>query len=306
MLEQGHPVAFVMTLASDVAAKFYAVFDYAPLCDKYKIPLYYIRDINDDRSIETLKQFDLDLLFVIGWSQILQPKALASARIGVVGAHASLLPANRGSGPISWTLIKGETQTGNTLMWLSAGVDQGDVIDQTAFPITPHDTCATLYDRVAESNRTMILRLLTALSNGQRPGRPQPRTLEPLLPRRRPEHGIVNWELGSRQIYDFIRALTHPYPGAFSWLNGDRYFIWQCAVLPLETVLPQYPPGTVIGPVYSPLAGGCGQMVSCGTGAILLLAVEDAQGQEITGYALSEQQWQGKRWLNPVTEKGQT
>jgi methionyl-tRNA formyltransferase len=96
------------------------------------------------------------MVFVIGWTQILRPETLKLATIGMIGAHASLLPHNRGRAPINWALIRGEKQTGNSLIWLAEDVDSGDIIDQTVIPISPYDTCASLYTRVGESNKEMI------------------------------------------------------------------------------------------------------------------------------------------------------
>src|SRR5437764_15260402 len=92
----------------------------------------------------------------------------------MIGAHASHLPGYRGSAPVNWALIKGETETGNSLIWLAEGVDRGAVIDQVAFSITPYDTVASLYDRVAASNRVMLLRLLPRRLAARRPARPRP------------------------------------------------------------------------------------------------------------------------------------
>src|SRR5439155_304057 len=114
---------------------------------------------------------DADIVFVIGWSQILHPPTLRLARSGMIGAHASLLPHNRGSAPINWALIRGERHAGNSLLWLAEDVDGGAVIDQTTFCITAYDTCASLYERVAASNRDMLLGLVPRLLAGERPGR---------------------------------------------------------------------------------------------------------------------------------------
>jgi len=240
---------------------------------------------------------------VIGWSQIVRPAALRLARIGMIGAHASYLPRYRGSAPVNWALIKGETETGNSLIWLAEGVDRGAVIDQVAFRITPYDTVASLYDRVATSNRDMLLRLLPRLLAGERPGRPQPASEHADLPRRRPADGVIDWARPSREVYDFIRALTRPYPGAFSWLDGTRWTAWQAALLlsgngttaPVE-------PGTVLGPLVSPVPEACGQMVACGEeedggkGVVVLLELEQADGTILRGRDLSDQLWTGRMW----------
>ena len=280
-----------------LAAQRSGAVDYAPVCARYGIPLARVGSINEPDGLAALRTLDADVVFVIGWSQILRPAALRLARTGMIGAHASLLPQLRGSAPINWALIRGERQTGNSLIWLADDVDQGAIIDQTAFCITPYDTCASLYERVAASNREMLLRLVPRLLAGERPGRLQPAGDEPLLPRRRPADGRIDWGQPARAIYDFIRALTRPYPGAFSWLAGRRWTIWHAAHLPGENGAALHAtPGEVLGPMVSPVEATCGQMVACGAGAVVLLELQAEDGTVLRGRELSDQPWTGKRW----------
>jgi methionyl-tRNA formyltransferase len=298
LLEAGCGVVAVVTLADQQAAKRSAVCSYEELCRRSSVPLHRVSHINDPSSVELLWSLSLDLLFVIGWSQILGKEVLSTASSGVIGAHAALLPHNRGSAPINWAVIHGETVTGNTLMWLNEEVDEGEIIDQVQFPITPYDNCATLYGKVAESNRDMILRAVAALGRGQRPGRPQPHTDEPVLPRRRPQDGLVDWNGTGLEVYNFVRALTRPSPGAFGWLDGRRYLIWDAALLPGEPY-GGLPAGRVIGPMVQPLpACAAGQVVKCGTGAVVLLEIETPDGRILKGKELSELPIQGRTWAN--------
>jgi methionyl-tRNA formyltransferase len=216
-----------------------------------------------------------------------------------------MLPKNRGSAPINWAIIHGESSTGNSLIWLADDVDAGDIIDQVSFPITAYDTCDSLYERVADSNRQMILRVLPRLLAGERPGKRQLASGEAILPRRRPKDGAIDWSSDSRVVYDFVRALTRPYPGAFAWLNGFRWTIWNCAVLPggLGVI---GAPGQVIGPVFSPSASACGQLVACGSGAIILLELQGPGGEVLCGRALSEQQWTGSFWTHGESDAIET
>ena len=297
LVAQRMPIEAVVTLNPVKAAKRSGAADYASLCRRFNLPLYEVADINDGESVALLKGLSLDIVFVLGWSQILRPATLATARLGMIGAHASLLPHNRGSAPINWALIRGETHWGNTLMWLGEDVDTGEVIDQTSFPISRYDTCATLYDRVASSNREMIVRVVPRLLAGDRPGRPQVRTDEPVLPRRRPGDGKIDWTQAAGAVYNFVRALTQPYPGAFSWLDGRRWTVWQAALVP-DHRSPSARPAEVLGPVLSPVDAACGQLVACGTGegALLLLELQADDGEVLKGRRLSDQQWTGKVW----------
>lgn len=291
------PIQAVVTLHPSVASSLSGAVDYRAVCGEYGVPLHFVRDINDDDSLTLLGELSLDVAFVIGWTQMIGRKALALARTGMIGAHASLLPRLRGRAPINWALIRGLQQTGNSLMWLAERPDRGDIIDQTVIPITPYDTCASLYDKVAESNTLMILGAIPALLKGDRPGRPQPSGDERDLPRRRPQDGLLEWSRSSREVYDFVRAVTKPYPGAFSWLDGRRYIVWQAALLPAACDGGSSP-GEILGPVVSPRSEACGLAVACGSGAMVLLELEDEDGQVLAGSLLSDQAWTGKRWTD--------
>ena len=297
VLERGYRVEAVLTLRPDLAAKRSgAATDYWTLCREFGVPLHEVANINDQASLELLRGRDLDVVFVIGWTQIVRSPALRLARIGMIGAHASLLPHNRGRAPINWTLIRGEQQTGNSLIWLAEGVDRGSIIDQTLIPITPYDTCDSLYHQVAASNRDMILRVLPQLMVGKRPGRPQPHTDEAELPGRWPEDGLLDWSKPHLDVYDFVRALTRPYAGAFSRLDGKRWTLWRCVRLP-EVYSSEAQPGQVLGPAFSFEEAACGQVVACSKGAIILLE-EDEEGKILKGPRLSDQVRQGKVWGN--------
>src|ERR1043166_7284494 len=155
----------------------------------------------------------------------------------------------------------------------------------------------TLAQRVAPPTLEMLLRLVPRLLAGERPGRPQTHTGERVLPRRRPADGKVDWSRPGAAVYDFVRALTRPYPGAFSWIDGRRWRIWQAALQPLAAA-PGVPPGEVLGTVVSPVPEACGKLVACGNGTVVLLEVEAEDGTVLKGRALAEQPWTGKRWTD--------
>jgi len=295
LLDAGAELVGAVTLTAEAAARRSGAADYEPLCRRYDVPLHRTSDVNSLDTVGLLRSLDLDVLFVIGWPQILRTEALGTARLGVVGAHASMLPKNRGSAPINWALIRGERETGNSLLWLNDGVDTGAVIDSMAIPITPYDTCATLYERVALTNRDMLLRLWCRLLKGERPGTPQAEWTEPPLPRRRPADGRLNWRDSGSRVYDFVRALTRPYPGAFGELQGERWKVWRAALPPLDAISIAEP-GTCLGPVVSPADDACGQLVACGQGAVTILEAESEDGRVLRGRALGEVDWRGRMW----------
>jgi methionyl-tRNA formyltransferase len=295
LLDAGADVVGAVTLTAEAAARRSGTVDFGPLCRSAGVPLHRTSDVNSPETVALLRSLDLDVLFVIGWNQILRAEALGTARVGVVGAHASMLPKNRGSAPINWALSRGEHETGNCLLWLNDGIDTGAIIDSMAIPITPYDTCATLYERVALTNRDMLLRLWCRLLKGQRPGTPQAEWTEPPLPRRRPADGRLDWGDTSTRVYDFVRALTRPYPGAFGRLQGERWTVWQAALPPLDA-FPLAEPGACLGAVVSPADDACGQLVACGRGAVTILEAESEDGRVLRGRALSEVDWRGRMW----------
>jgi methionyl-tRNA formyltransferase len=295
LLERGIPVEAAISLRPAAAQRTSGRADYRPVCRRFGLRLYEVDSVNDITTIELLRHLDLDLVFVIGWTQLVRPDVLRLARVGMIGAHASLLPADRGRAPINWALIHGAAVTGNTLFWLTERADAGDIIDQTSIPIGPYDTCESLYRLVAASNREMILRALPLLLEGQRPGRPQVLTGAPPLPARRPEDGWLDWTRSSHDVYNFVRALTRPYPGAFTASDADgRFTIWRCALLP-DAAGVRGAPGEALGPVISPSEQACGQLIACGEGAIVILEIERPDGDVIRGHALSDLRWTGHR-----------
>ncbi len=245
---------------------------YVEICKKYDIPVYYIDTIKGDRAYKIVVDACPDLLVVLGWSEILPERLLDVPRIGTVGTHASLLPHNRGSAPINWALIHGEKTTGNTLMWLNKDVDAGEIIAQREFPIGSFDTCASLYERVAETNEEMLMELIYNIENGIKPiSSIKNVTNEPVLSRRRPQDGLMDWNQKAEVIYDFVRALTKPYPGAYSFLYGQQYIIWEASILPLVS---NEAPGTILGTGYGFADNGTGICVSTQDNVLWITALQ--------------------------------
>lgn len=282
ILKKGYKIDAFITLDDEAFQKRSAGSrEYGDLCEEYNVPIKLISTIKNEDAYQKIKEAAPDLLIVLGWSEILPERLLNIPTIGTVGAHASMLPHNRGSAPINWALIKGEKECGNSLMWLDKEVDQGKIIDQIGFDITEFDTCRTLYDKVADTNETMLLRLIDRLSNGQGTVMDKANvTDEELLPRRRPKDGLLNWNQNSQKVYDFIRALARPYPGAFSFLNGEKKLIWSASLMPGND---SGNPGEILGDVYSPIEDACGIQIQCKEGTVIIHELENEKGQVFQG-----------------------
>jgi methionyl-tRNA formyltransferase len=138
------------------------------------------------------------------------------------------------------TKSHGETETGNTMIVLEPNADEGDIVAQRRIPITDDDDCGTLYDKVAATEIEMLGEILPALRSGRLPRRPQSASEASVMPKRRPEDGRIDWTRTTRQLFDWVRALTHPYPGAFTEMAGTRVFVWRAQAFsrPLEAAAP--------------------------------------------------------------------
>ena len=227
LLERGERVAAAFTFHPDKAKTVSGAVPWEELTTRYGVPLHYVHNINDPEPVAALAALQPDLVFCVGWTQLLRQEILAIPRLGCLGFHASLLPCYRGRAPVNWALINGETVTGNTLMLLDDGVDTGDIVAQRAIPITGTDTCASLYDKVAETELAMLDEVLPLIHVGAMPRRRQDHERATVMGRRRPEDGLIDWTRTTAQLDRWVRALTHPYPGAFTLLDGQPLVVWQ-------------------------------------------------------------------------------
>lgn len=227
LLDLREEICAIFTLEPARAAKVSGAVRFDDLSVTHGIPLHYVRNMNDPGPVATLKALAPDLVFCVGWTQLLHREVLEIPRLGCIGFHASLLPRYRGRAPVNWAIIKGERESGNTMLLLDDGVDTGDIIAQRAFPISDDDTCATTYDKVAASEDEMIREVMPLLHQGCLPRRRQDDSRATLMPPRRPDDGRIAWRRPSRELHDWVRALTHPYPGAFTSFDGTPVFVWK-------------------------------------------------------------------------------
>jgi methionyl-tRNA formyltransferase len=204
--------------------------DLTPFAAAHGIPVRRAVDINAAEEVEHIRRLEPDVIVVVGWNRLLGAEVLAIPSRGCIGFHASLLPRFRGRAPVNWAILRGEHETGNTMMFLNAGTDTGDIIDQHRVAIEATDTCGTVYSRVAEAGATMLRVHLPAILNGTAPRRPQERSNADLLPKRTPAMGITSWDRPARAVHDWIRALTTPYPGAFAFWEGHKVMLWAADV----------------------------------------------------------------------------
>lgn len=168
-----------------------------------------------------------DALVAAGWFHVIPRRVREAFPLGAVGLHGSLLPRYRGGAPLVWAMINGEVITGVSLFLMSDETDAGPVIDQRTLRIGYDDTIADLSARAAEASVSLLRQVLPAYAAGDSIARAQDPAQATSFPVRRPVDGRLDWSGTSRQVYDWVRAQTRPYPGAFFEHDGLVVRVWR-------------------------------------------------------------------------------
>lgn len=217
---------------------------------------------NSPDVIAAVRATGADYAFVIGWSQICKPEFRAAFDGRVIGYHPAALPRLRGRAVIPWTILLDEKITGSTLFWIDDGVDSGPILAQRFFHVARDETAATLYARHIEALDDMLKEAIGALAEGRAPQRPQDERFATYAARRTDADGLIDWRAPARDVERLIRAVTRPYPGAFTYAAGERLTILSARLWP-DGAHYAARPGQVVALRDSALA------IACGDGAIL-------------------------------------
>jgi len=167
------------------------------------------------------------LIFSFYYRRLIPDEILALAPLGAFNMHGSLLPRYRGRAPVNWAVLFGETTTGATLHHMAHEADAGDIVDQEAVPIGPEQTAGEVADAVADAAVRVLARRLDELQAGVAPRTPQDPAQATFYGRRRPEDGRIDWQRSPQEIVNLVRAVSHPFPGAFSDIPEGRLFVWR-------------------------------------------------------------------------------
>lgn len=168
-----------------------------------------------------------EMIFSFYYRHMIPEELLRIPPKGAYNLHGSLLPAYRGRCPVNWVLVHGEERTGVTLHHMVRKADAGDIVGQRVIPIAPEDTAFTLYGKLCDGAGRLLDEFLPLMKIGSAPRIPQDLSLGSYFGGRRPEDGRIDWSWPAARIYNLIRAVTDPYPGAFCGLkDGSRMMIW--------------------------------------------------------------------------------
>lgn len=209
---------------------------------------------------EFIRSLTPDIIIVAAYGLILPQAVLDIPRIGCVNIHASLLPRWRGAAPIQRAILAGDKETGITIMQMTAGLDEGDMLIKDSVPITDTSTASSIHDALSEMGARLILKAVNEMSSGGIKPTPQPLEGVTYAAKLSRADGVIDWQKPAEEIDRQIRALT-PWPGAF-FAHGDE----QIKVLSTKIVENiSAPAGTLVDDEFT---------IACGQSALRLIAIQ--------------------------------
>lgn len=217
------PVGVVTRSASGFNADFV---DLAPICKSAGIPYRYVTDVNDEESVAFIRRCKPDMIYCFGWSQLVKGDVLRISPMGCVGFHPAALPNNRGRHPLIWSLALGLTETASSFFMMEETADTGALISQERLPIAYEDDAASLYDKILRTAGEQVIAFTEAFERGTLTATPQTETGN-IWRKRGVLDGQIDWRMSSRAIYNLVRALTRPYPGAHFLKDGQMVKVWR-------------------------------------------------------------------------------
>ena len=206
--------------------------DLTPLCYKHDIPFYFDKKDASTTKEEFINSVKPDVIYCFGWSYLLPERILSIPKHGVVGFHPAKLPYNRGRHPIIWALILGLNQTGSSFFIMDEGADTGDIISQELIDIKFEDDAASLYEKIKIIALEQIVEFTKSLHNKGSFTIIATQNADDgnSWRKRKIEDGLIDFRMSSMALYNLIRGLTKPYPGAHLIHNGLEIKVWKSSI----------------------------------------------------------------------------
>ena len=235
----------------------------------HDIPVYQPESVKDGTALDLIRSLEPELIAVAAYGRILPTDILDYPAYGCINVHSSLLPKYRGSAPIHWAILNGDSQSGVTIMHMAKAMDAGDIIAQAATPIDPNETVETLHDRLAQMGARLLVDVVEQIEAGTATRTPQDEsqvTYAPMLSR---ELSPLDWTRTARQLHDQVRGLI-PWPATTTdIIGGQPVKVFEVEETGIKT---DAAPGTIVA------AGKQGIDVACGDGLVLRIKQLQAQG----------------------------
>lgn len=210
------------------------------------IPVFTPENVNTPEWREKIAALKPDLILSVYYRHMIGTKILGLAPLGAFNMHGSLLPKYRGRAPINWAILHGEPRIGMTLHRMVKSADAGAIVDQEGVAIGPRDNAEVAFRKVLPCARRVLARQIDALLKGAAKETPQDDTQATYFGGRKPEDGRIIWTQTSQQIFNLIRAVTDPYPGAFTEVGGARLMVWWAEPKSIATINRRGEPGEVL------------------------------------------------------------
>jgi len=258
LLEHGFEIAAIFTHTDNPNENIW--FDsVAELAASKGIPVYAPEDINHPVWVKRIRDLAPDMIFSFYYRNMVKQEILDIPPKGAFNLHGSLLPAYRGRCPVNWVLVNGETETGVTLHYMTAKPDDGDIVAQRKIKIDSDDTAKTLFGKTIDEAQILLAEALPQLRDGTATRTPQDHSKASYFGGRKPADGEIDWKKSAIEIRNLVRAVTKPYPGAFTFIGDRKCLVWQVSVEE-EGGAGGETPGSILS--IDPL------IVACGDGAV--------------------------------------
>jgi len=273
LLERGDNVVALFTHEDNPNEKIW--FKTPALAARAKgLPVFTPEKISTPEWLERIAALRPDLILSVYYRNMISPKILGLAPLGAFNLHGSLLPKYRGRAPINWAVLHGEPRIGMTLHRMVKAPDAGAIVDQEGVDLGPRDTAEQAFRKVLPCARRVLARQIDALLAGTARETPQDESQATYFGGRKPEDGRIDWNRTSREIFNLIRAVTDPYPGAFTEAGGSRLMVWWAEPESPAALARRGRPGEVLS--LAPL------VVATGDGALELTRTEWRGGEAPT------------------------
>lgn len=228
IIDEHFPITYVFSLDEKYSENVSGYYPLHNLASEYDIPFKTFHKIGDSENIQIMREIQPDYIFVIGLSQLVKKELLDCAKKGVIGFHPTPLPRFRGRAAMVWQMLLGVENTKCTLFFIDEGMDSGDIIDQQEYVIEKTDYAKDAERKLCDALAVMIPRVLRKIVDGSITARKQNEKEATYLLIRRPEDGLIDWNEPVEKIQRLIRAVSEPYPGAFSMYDGEhKIVIWK-------------------------------------------------------------------------------
>jgi methionyl-tRNA formyltransferase len=212
-----------------------------------------------------------DVALVVAYGRILPQDVLSAPRLGCVNVHASLLPKLRGAAPITWAVVRGESETGVTLMQMDVGMDTGDMLQMWSTPIAPDETAGELGERLSALGAQSVREGLPKLVAGGYVPQKQDHAAATMAPMLKKEDGAIDFAKSARAVHDHVRGMS-PWPGAYTKL--DAKVVTVHATARTDVKAPNAAPGEVV------VADKAHVLVACGAGEVVSLLRVQLEGKK--------------------------